>query len=581
MMTIHWSKICTTATNSLLLCVVVNISPSHSQYSAKHNSAIVAAINSPYSSQLAQFSGDTALPNTTAPKAMILSPKATPLRLLNNRDTRQFAPVQTPVADNLIAHKSELLHSLTEHSLTEYSIAQQQINFHSQPSFEDLPQLLKKRAIKVLVVNHPAYYFIYQSRPRGLAYDMMREYEKHLNNKHFKDTKLKFNVLFIPVPSSQIVNLLEQGYGDIAIGPLMIPQRQQNQVTHTEPIYIDHQLLLVSHRSTNAYTDIEQLSGKEIWIRSNSIYHPQLQQLNKQLQQLNKPPITINIVADELEDFELLDMVDNKQIFMTMTSNHSLHLWKRLYKNIQAHPNLAIGNRFHSTWAVRNHAPELTRSLNEFISKHKKGTKIGNILHRRYLVRNPWLKKVIHQQFENRYLETEKIIKKYAKQYQFDWQIILAQAYQESRLNQKSISHRGAVGVMQVLPSTAKEPYINIKNINKIDGNIHAGVKYLHFVQQRYFSHDKISKLDSILFSFAAYNAGPAKLRRLRKRAQQKGLDPNVWFNHVEKIAAEVIGRETVDYVNNIYKFYITYLLASRYKIDDSQVTQQQVAKTL
>ena len=404
---------------------------------------------------------------------------------------------------------------------------------------------------------------------------MMREYEKHLNYQYFNNTKLKLNILFIPVPSSQIIDLLAQGYGDIAIGPLMTPLRQQNQVTHTEPIYTDHQLLLVSHNSTEEYQDIKQLSGKEIWIRRNSIYHQKLQRINNQLFKLNKRPIYINIVADELEDFELLDMVDNNQIFMTMTSNHSLRLWEKLYKNIKLHPELAIGSKIPSTWAVRNHAPQLTTSLNRFIAKHKKGTKIGNILHRRYLVRHPWLKKIIHQKFEQRYLKTEKIIKKYAKQYKFDWQLILAQAYQESRLNQKALSHRGAVGVMQVLPTTANEPYINIKNIKNVDGNIHAGVKYLHFMRNRYFSSKNITELDSLLLSFAAYNAGPAKLRRLRKRTLDKGLDPNVWFNNVEKIVAETIGKETVNYVNNIYKFYITYLLASRYKISDNQLAQQ------
>jgi membrane-bound lytic murein transglycosylase MltF len=133
---------------------------------------------------------------------------------------------------------------------------------------------------------------------------------------------------------------------------------------------------------------------------------------------------------------------------------------------------------------------------------------------------------------------------------------------------------------MQVLPSTANEPYINVKNINQVDGNIHAGVKYLHFMHQRYFSDDNITELDSLLLSIAAYNAGPAKLIRLRRRALKEGLNPNIWFNHFEKIAADVIGRETVDYVNNIYKFYITYLLASRYQINEAQLAPQQVANT-
>ena len=66
-----------------------------------------------------------------------------------------------------------------------------------------------------------------------------------------------------------------------------------------------------------------------------------------------------------------------------------------------------------------------------------------------------------------------------------------------------------------------------------------------------------------MLFAFAAYNAGPARVRRLRTEAAERGLNPNVWFNNVERIASERIGRETVTYVSNIYKYYVAYRLLS------------------
>lgn len=447
------------------------------------------------------------------------------------------------------------------------SIANKQLAVHSQPGFHDLPQLLEDRQITVLVVNHPAYYFLAHSRPRGIAYDMMREYESIINDYYFSNSKLKLNIIFKPVASADIVDLLEQGQGDIAIGPLIPTKQDKDKVSFTKPLYTNHRLILISHNSTQTYQDIEQLSGKEIWVRRNSIYHKKLLEINQRIIAQQKLPIYINLVGAEIEDYELLDMLDNQQIFMTMISSHSMRLWKKIYRNIKIHSELVIENNLASSWAVQKNAPKLMESLNRFIKHHKKGTKLGNILHRRYLVTHPWLNKILYKQFEQRYRITTKIIKKYAKQYNFDWQLILAQAYQESHLNQNSVSHRGAVGVMQVLPSTAREPYINIDDLTNIDSNIHAGIKYLNFMKKRYFNSEGIEPLDSILLTFAAYNAGPAKLRRIRNKTKAKGLDPNIWFNNVEIVAAEVVGRETVVYVNNIYKFYLTYLLASRYQL--------------
>ncbi|MFT5139368.1 MAG: membrane-bound lytic murein transglycosylase MltF [Lysobacterales bacterium] len=139
--------------------------------------------------------------------------------------------------------------------------------------------------------------------------------------------------------------------------------------------------------------------------------------------------------------------------------------------------------------------------------------------------------------------------------------MIAAQGYQESRLDQNVRSSAGAVGVMQLLPSTAADKNVGIPDITQVEPNIHAGVKYLHFLRNRYFDDPSLDPFNAALFSFAAYNAGPARVRGLRRMAEESGLDPNKWFNHVELIAAKEIGRETVQYVSNIYKYYLAYRL--------------------
>jgi len=139
-----------------------------------------------------------------------------------------------------------------------------------------------------------------------------------------------------------------------------------------------------------------------------------------------------------------------------------------------------------------------------------------------------------------------------------------AQGYQESTLDHNVKSPVGAIGVMQIMPPTGKE--LNVGDISQIEPNIHGGVKYMRFMVDQYFKDEPMDKLNKALMTFAAYNCGPGRLRQLRRETEKRGLDPNVWFGNVERIASERIGRETVTYVSNIYKYYITYRLLTEQK---------------
>ena len=117
----------------------------------------------------------------------------------------------------------------------------------------------------------------------------------------------------------------------------------------------------------------------------------------------------------------------------------------------------------------------------------------------------------------------------------------------------------GAVGIMQVMPATGKE--LKVGDITKIEPNIHAGVKDMRVTSDAFFKDQPIDNLNKMLFTFASYNAGPGRVRQLRRQAEKEGLNPNLWFGNVEVIAAERVGRETVTYVANIYKDYVVYKL--------------------
>jgi membrane-bound lytic murein transglycosylase MltF len=201
--------------------------------------------------------------------------------------------------------------------------------------------------------------------------------------------------------------------------------------------------------------------------------------------------------------------------------------------------------------------------VNGFVKTAKRGTLLGNLLLKKYLSSTQWIKNALADDELAKFQATVRTIKKYAGVHGFDWLMIAAQGYQESKLVQSLVSPAGAIGVMQVLPSTAADPNVAVPNIELLDNNVRAGVKYLRFLRDRYFSDPAISPVDQELLSFAAYNAGPGNIAKARTQAAAMGLDPNRWFQNVELAAARVISREPVRYVRNIYKYYVAYRMLS------------------
>ena len=197
-------------------------------------------------------------------------------------------------------------------------------------------------------------------------------------------------------------------------------------------------------------------------------------------------------------------------------------------------------------WAIRKDSPKLKKEIDAFIKEHRKGTLLGNILFNRYLRENKWVTDHLAEKELEKLQPMVVLFQKYGEEYGFDWLLLAALGYQESGLDQNRRSHRGAVGVMQIRPTTAADKHIKVHNVEKLESNIHAGTKYLRFLYDRYFANEPMEDKDKILFSLASYNAGPARVRELRTEASKLGLDPNVWFHNVDEVAAKRIGRETL-----------------------------------
>jgi membrane-bound lytic murein transglycosylase MltF len=422
----------------------------------------------------------------------------------------------------------------------------------------DFDGMAKRREIRALVVWSKTFYFLDKGRQRGATYELLKEFEKFVNKK-LKSNTLKVRILFIPVTRDQLLPWLVEGRGDIAAANLTITPQRQKQVDFSDPWIPDVKELLITGPSAAPVKNLDDLAGKEIHVRRSSSYYESLVDLNRSFQQAGKPKMNL-IIADEMfQDEDLLEMVNAGLIPMIIVDSHKAQFWAQIFDKIKVHTDLAVRTGGEIAWAFRQNSPKLKALINEFVKGHKKGTLLGNILLKRYLRDTKYVKNPTSQKEMEKFRSIVALFQKYAGQYDFDYLMIGALAYQESGLDQSKRSPAGAVGVMQLLPTTAADPNVGIPEIEKLDKNIHAGTKYLRFIVDRYFKDEPMDPVNKMLFAFASYNAGPARVAGLQDKAVKMGLDPNIWFHNVEVVAARDIGRETVQYVSNIYKYYIVY----------------------
>jgi membrane-bound lytic murein transglycosylase MltF len=252
-------------------------------------------------------------------------------------------------------------------------------------------------------------------------------------------------------------------------------------------------------------------------------------------------------------------MVNAGLIPATVVDDYLATFWKQVFPNLVLHDRARLRVGAQLGLAVRKGSPQLKAELNEFIAKYGLDTAMGRTINKRFLQNTKFVAGATSEAERKKFLAMTDLFRKYGAQYGVDYLLMAAQGYQESRLDQEAKSPVGAIGVMQVMPATGAD--LAVGDIHQIEPNIHAGIKYMRFMQDEFFEGEPIDPLNKGLLTFASYNAGPGRIRQLRREAAKRGLNPNVWFGNVEQIASERIGRETVTYVSNIYKYYIAYRL--------------------
>ncbi|HHJ17779.1 MAG TPA: lytic transglycosylase F [Gammaproteobacteria bacterium] len=426
----------------------------------------------------------------------------------------------------------------------------------------DLPEIRKRKVLRALVTYNRTDFFFYQGGTRGIQVEFLNEYVKYLN-KGVKREENRVHVTYIPVSFNELIPALRAGRGDIAADFLTITAAREKQVSFITGGDWKISELVVSNKAAGKLESIEALSGKPVYVLNGSSYIEHLEALNREFRKQKLAPVKIRPVDAHLLSEDILEMVNSGTLRITVVDDYIARLWKKVLPGIRVHDDLAISTGNRVGWAVRKQNPALLESLNNFSRKIKKGTLLGNMLFKRYYKDTRWIKNPTGKTELKKLSALTALFEKYGRKYGFDSWALIAQAYQESGLDNNRRSARGAVGIMQILPSTAADRNVNIKNVRQLENNIHAATKYLAFLRERYFSDPGITPENRLAFTWAAYNAGPARINKMRARAKKMGLDPNVWFLNVELAVSKFVGREPVRYVAHVYKYYVAYKLAA------------------
>ncbi|MGE4555620.1 MAG: transglycosylase SLT domain-containing protein [Desulfovibrionaceae bacterium] len=427
----------------------------------------------------------------------------------------------------------------------------------------DLDGMIEKHLIRVLTVFAPSVFYIDNGRFDGLEHDLLMQYQQSLNKGRAPGKRIILE--FIPTRPDDLIPFLNRGRGDIAAALLTVTPGRDEFAAFTNPYLTNVSEVLVTHRSIAGINRLEDLAGKAVLVRPASSYYQSLVRLNEKFTAQGLPPVDIIPASEVLSTEKILEMVNADIISMTIADDFQARRWSKALPDIRVREDIAVAQGGSIAWMVRKDNPQLLASLNGFAQTVRKGTLLGNILFKRYYTAGAELEHPLDEPYEiENFSRFSPLFKKYAARYNMDWLMVAALAYQESKFNPEAVSRTGAYGLMQILPSVAKDKSIGVPDIHDPESNIYAGVKYLDLIRKTYFNDPGLDAFNKMCFTFAAYNAGPSRIGRVRQLAKQMGLDADVWFYQTEFAALRLAGVETVDYVSKIIMYYQALSLADK-----------------
>ncbi len=413
----------------------------------------------------------------------------------------------------------------------------------------------KRKVLRVLMPNNAASYFLYKGELHGFEYELA---------KAFADAhKLRLEVI-VPETHEQLLNWLVDGRGDIAAGFLEpSDELKARSLAFSRPYHFAPRHLVV--KADDPMNGIWDMQDRTVMVRRSSPYW-------RDLQEMLESGYAFDLVAapEHMETEELIARVAEGEIDATVADGHLLDI--ELARGLAVKSGFQLGEDRPHAVAVRAKDKKLRKALNRFIKKEYKGL-VYNILYKKYFTNARAVRALAAGRLSSDgtgLSPYDDITQRYAEEYGFDWRLITAQMFQESRFDPQAQSFAGARGLLQVMPRTAR--FMGFANVLEPEDGIHAGIKYLDWVRNRF--EPSLPFNERMWFSLAAYNAGHGHVDDARRLARNLGLNGDRWFENTEKAMlllskkqyaskaryGYVRGVEPVSYVREIRQRYRAYV---------------------
>jgi membrane-bound lytic murein transglycosylase MltF len=433
------------------------------------------------------------------------------------------------------------------------------LNTDRNPWIGDFDRMFERRVIRVAAPYSRSLYYSDKGRERGLAGQLVRDFERYVNAKYKKKLgRRPLTVYLFPVTRDQLLPDVASGLADIAVGNLTVTEDRLNVADMVAPDVAPRiQEILVTGPTSPDFPDIEALSGATVHVRRASSYYESLSALNERLRRGERASVNIVLVPDSLEDEDMMEMLNAGLLQAIVVDDWKARLWAPVLPKLKLRTDIVFRDGGRPGWAIRKDSPLLAAELNDFFVNWVKKNGVITYRLQQDLKRVKQIEDPTGGGERARFDQMLTLFERYGARYHFDPLMLIAQGYQESQLNQGARSQVGALGVMQLMPATGAS--MKVGDITQLESNIHAGTKYMNTLMTRYFADAQFSEMDRTLIAFASYNCGPGNVAKARGEAQKRGLDPNVWFNNLEIVIAHRIGIETTKNVRNVYKYYAPY----------------------
>jgi len=446
-------------------------------------------------------------------------------------------------------------------------------NSNSTPSIlnkpVDLTQIRERGTLRVITEYNSISYFIYKNQTLGFDYEIIKQFAKENN------LKVEF---VIAKNTNELYTLLEQGKGDIIANGLH--KIKNNNISYSIP-YRNIEQVLVQRKSgkyqrqqdssvvyTQAIQHLQQLDQKSIFLTVNSPYYYNIKKAADTL----GIAVAINLLGDDRSTEDLINAVSDAAIDYTIADKDLAQINQSFLHNLDV--SLVIGSHQDLHYAVRKKSPELHIALNQWLSKFITG-KAYKLLNDKYFKQNKNSIELFSEAqllLDGQISIYDNIIQHYAKTIEWDWRLIAALMYQESKFNTQATSWAGAKGLMQLMPGTARQMGLE-GNPYQPDINIKAGSKYLKYLEQFWKHIPDITQRTK--FILASYNAGPGHVQDAARLAKKYGYSDTEWDGNTEyfilyksnpKFYTDKVvkygycrGTETFNYVRKIIDKYFYY----------------------